>query len=66
MKGGKNRLMKYGIQVGPGKVIGQVPPHPYIRPAEESSVSTALDRIKQTAADELALLKYKTSRKASR
>jgi hypothetical protein len=66
VRGGKNRLMEYGIQIGPGKVVGWVQPHPYIRAAFEGSTQEALDVIKQVVADEIAKLRYKAARKGGR
>lgn len=41
--GGKSKLNAAGKFVGTGKVVGDVPPHPFLRPAFESSVTPALE-----------------------
>lgn len=41
--GGKSKLNSVGQFVGDGKVVGDVPPHPFLRPAFEASAGEALD-----------------------
>lgn len=44
---------KSNKKVGPGKVIGQVEEHPFIRPAFESSVSAAVEAFANRVGDEV-------------
>jgi hypothetical protein len=66
VQGGKNRLKKYGIQVGPGNVTGQVPPHPYARPAFESAHQLVMDAITESIKADIARLDNKAARKGGR
>jgi HK97 gp10 family phage protein len=59
IKGGKNRLKKYGIQVGPGVHDGFVPPHPYIRPAFEAGQQEAMDAIVESMKADISRVQFK-------
>lgn len=56
VRGGRNRLLKNGKTKGSGAVVGQVPPHPYIRPAYEAGSTPALAAIKASLQDSIRRL----------
>jgi HK97 gp10 family phage protein len=51
--GGRSKLLPNGKTKGPGKEVGMVPPHPYIRVAFEGSVQQVTDAIAATLAEEI-------------
>lgn len=65
VRGGYNKLnKKTGIERGPGKHVGNVPPHPFVRPAFEASRQAVLDTIITTLKSEvIAASKRKSSKK---
>lgn len=52
--GGVNRVLASGKTRGAGHEIGQVPPHPFLRPAFERSEAKAIERFKEVLRDEIA------------
>ncbi|HEV2463544.1 MAG TPA: HK97-gp10 family putative phage morphogenesis protein [Acidobacteriaceae bacterium] len=54
VRGGYSRLMKNGKYRGPGKQIGTVPPHPFIRPAFEASAREATETAIAAIEEEVA------------
>lgn len=45
VKGGYSKLLKSGRVRGPGHAIGNVPAHPFLRPAFETTKQQALDKM---------------------
>lgn len=55
VRGGRSRLnKKTGKTLGPGKQIGEVKQHPFIRPAFEASAQEAIDKITSTLKSEIS------------
>jgi HK97 gp10 family phage protein len=54
--GGRSRLLKNGKTKGPGVQVGDVPEHPFIRPAFESSEQRVADVMATTLAAEIERL----------
>jgi HK97 gp10 family phage protein len=53
IRGGYSKVLKNGKTKGPGKVIGDVPAHPFIRPAYEASREAVADTIGKTLLAEI-------------
>lgn len=53
VQGGRSRLLANGKTGGPGKAVGVVEPHPFIRPAYEESRQEVISTICKTLATEL-------------
>ena len=53
VQGGRNRVLANGKQKGNGVVTGEVPAHPFIRPAYEASRQQVITTICETLATEL-------------
>ncbi|MCU1251533.1 MAG: phage protein gp10 family [Edaphobacter sp.] len=53
VRGGVSRLLRNGKSKGPGSQIGDVPAHPFIRPAYEASRQAVADTICTTLATEI-------------
>ncbi len=53
VRGGYSRVLKSGKTRGPGKQIGEVPEHPFIRPAWEATRQEVTDTIVSTLASEI-------------
>lgn len=57
VRGGRSKLIKSGKNagktVGPGKAVGNVPAHPFIRPAYEATRQEVADAICSTLATEI-------------
>lgn len=53
VRGGYSKADGKGGRRGPGKVIGHVQPHPYIRVAADSVEEKAIDAFLETMADEI-------------
>lgn len=53
VQGGRNRILTSGKQKGNGIVTGEVPAHPFIRPAYEASRRQVITTICETLATEL-------------
>ena len=53
VRGGRSRVLKNGKTKGPGKEIGTVQAHPFIRPAYEASRQQVADAICKTLATEV-------------
>ncbi len=50
---GKSRLLRNGKTKGPGVQVGIVPPHPFMRPAFESSQQAATDAVVTSLQEDL-------------
>ena len=59
VRGGKSRIGKDGKAKGEGQVIGQVPAHPFVRPAFEAAGQQALDAVKDSLTEDFARLDSK-------
>ena len=53
IRGGRSRLLENGKTKGPGRQVGTVEPHPFIRPAYESSREAVAEAICTTLATEV-------------
>ena len=51
--GGYSRVQGFGRVRGPGKIVGNVPAHPFIRPAFESSVAPAREAFTEEIAKQV-------------
>ena len=51
--GGYNKLLPSGTHRGGGRVIGDVPAHPFIRPGFEVSAAAAIEALRATVAREV-------------
>jgi HK97 gp10 family phage protein len=59
VRGGTSRLLANGKTRGRGSEVGQVPAHPFMRPAFEAGVQRALEAVKASIVDDLAKLDKK-------
>lgn len=53
VRGGYSRVLANGKKRGPGKEVGRVPPHPFLRPAYDESQNEAINAFVEAAAKRL-------------